>query len=214
MVKLKKDLTGKRIESFVVLKDGIRRNNKIYCLCKCDCGNIIEIRNSNLNGHRNTHNCGCKPSQLLHGLSHQRLYTIWSMMKQRCTNNNHRSYKNYGAKGISVCKEWLHNFEAFKDWAFANGYTEKLTLDRIDGNGDYCPENCRWATYKEQGNNRNNNRLLTYNGQTHTMSEWCDIKKLSKATIYGRLKAGWDIDRTLETPNRYTLKRSAVALNQ
>ena len=204
MANLKYDLTGKRIESFVVLKDGIRRNKKIYCLCKCDCGNIVEIRKDNLNGRRNTHNCGCVPKQATHGFTHHRLHTIWAMMKQRCANRNHRSYRNYGGKGVSVCKEWLHDFESFKDWAFASGYTDKLTLDRIDGNGNYCPENCRWATYKEQGNNRNNNRLITYNGETHTMSEWCDITGLSKATVYCRLREGWSVERTLTTPNKWS----------
>lgn len=202
MAKLKTDLTGKHIESFVVIKDGIRRNKKIYCLCKCECGNIVEIRKDNLNGHRNTKNCGCKPSQYLHGLTHHRLHTIWAMMKQRCMNPKHRSYRNYGAKGIIVCDEWVSDFKAFYDWSTKNGYKEGLTLDRIDYNGNYEPNNCRWFTYKQQGNNRRNNRLLTYNGETHTMSQWCDITGLSKATIYGRLKSGWSIERTLTTPNR------------
>lgn len=205
MANLKYDLTGKRIENFIVLKDGIRRNNKIYCLCKCDCGNIVEVRKDNLNGHRNTRNCGCRTSQYIHGLSKDRLHVIWSMMKQRCTNPNHKSYKNYGAIGVCVCDEWLHNFVAFKNWAINNGYKDYLTLDRIDYNGNYEPSNCRWLTIKEQSNNRRTNRILTFNGESHTMSQWCDITGLSKPTIYHRLKSGWDIERTLTTPNRWNV---------
>jgi len=202
MAALKTDLTGKRIEDFIVLKDGIRRNKKIFCLCKCKCGNIVEIRKDNLNGHRNTRNCGCKPNRLTHGMSNTRLHVIWSMMKQRCTNKNHRSYKNYGGKGIAVCDEWINSFDVFRFWALSHGYSKELTLDRIDGHGNYCPENCRWATFKQQGNNRVTNRILTYKGESHTMSQWCDITGLSKATIYGRLKSGWDIEKVIETPSR------------
>ena len=114
-----------------------------------------------------------------------RLYYSWKGMKGRCNNSNHSDYHNYGERGIKVCEEW-YDFIPFMEWAFANGYREDLTLDRKDNNGNYCPENCRWATQLEQGKNKRNNVWITIEEQTHTLEEWSKISGIRKALIAKR----------------------------
>ena len=116
----------------------------------------------------------------------ERIYEIWANMKYRCNNKNCVNFKNYGGRGIRVCEEW-NAFENFYKWAIDNEYSDNLTLDRIDVNGNYEPENCRWATWEEQANNRRRNSRITYNGETHTISEWARIKNLSPRLICERL---------------------------
>ena len=106
-----------------------------------------------------------------HGLMGKRIYRIWKSMRQRCNSPSCRIYKRYGGRGISICEEW-DDPKKFAEWAYSNGYSDELTIDRIDVNGDYCTENCRWATYKVQANNKRNNALIEYNGEKHTISEW------------------------------------------
>lgn len=129
-----------------------------------------------------------------------RLYHIWDGMKARCYNMNHVAYKNYGGRGISVCKDWRKNFESFYKWAIENGYQERLTIDRIDNDGDYCPQNCRWATYQEQSENRRNTVLLTVLGETKTISEWSAETGISKSCIRYRSKSGWSEDKIFSNP--------------
>ena len=129
-----------------------------------------------------------------------RLYNIWSHMCERCNNPNFVYFENYGGRGIAVCDEWLGNYEAFRSWALSNGYNDRLTLDRIDNDGDYTPENCRWVTTKEQANNRRSNRMLSYNGETHNIETWCKIAGLSRHIVDGRLRRGWTVEKTLNTP--------------
>ena len=125
-----------------------------------------------------------------------RLFKIWESMHERCERKNHVHYKDYGGRGISVCEEWTE-FIPFRDWAMDNGYKETLTIDRIDCNGNYSPNNCRWVTNKEQQNNRRDNRKLTFNGEEHTISEWANITKINKTTIRARIDAGWAIEDIL-----------------
>lgn len=144
-----------------------------------------------------------------HGMRYTRIYNIWKSMQQRCKNPNSINYKNYGAKGVLVCKEWSDNFEAFRDWAMANGYNDNLTIDRINVNGNYEPENCRWVSYKEQANNKSNNRLVEFKGEIHTLGEWSSITGVKLSTIWARLQRGWSIEKTLTTKvvvgaNQYT----------
>lgn len=122
--------------------------------CKCDCGNVVVVGQTYLVQGKRTR-CGrhCA-TRKTHGLSHEPLYKRWSKMKQRCTNRHDASYRDYGGRGVKVCQLWAKDFIAFRDWSLANGYSEELSLDRIDVNGDYCPENCRWATEKVQQNNK------------------------------------------------------------
>ena len=118
-------------------------------------------------------------------------------MKYRCYYQNHPSYKNYGGRGITVCQEWLDDFMNFYNWSMANGYSDELTIDRIDVNGNYEPNNCRWATRKEQQNNMRNNVFLEANGERHTISEWSEITGINRSTISNRLRRGKSIKEAI-----------------
>lgn len=119
-------------------------------------------------------------------------------MNARCSKIDHPYYNRYGGRGISVCEEWKNDFISFQNWAIATGYTENLTIDRIDFNGNYNPTNCRWATQKEQQNNKSNNKFITYNGKTQTIAEWADEFGINKSTLHARLKyQNWSIEKAL-----------------
>lgn len=189
------DLTGNRYGKLTVVKrvykDGER---KTHWLCKCDCGNETVVSSDNLkNGH--TKSCGClrvetsKVSLTTHGLSKTRLYKIYKGMKARTTNSSCNEYKNYGGRDIKICDEWLNDFTAFYCWAMGNGYKDGLTIDRIDVNGNYEPSNCRWATMKEQQNNRTNNHNITHNGETLTMKQWAEKLGINYKTLERRINA-------------------------
>lgn len=136
-----------------------------------------------------------------HGATGTRLYQAWENMRARCNRKSSREYENYGGRGISVCSEWNEHFESFRDWALNNGYSEQLTLDRIDVNGNYEPGNCRWISNKEQQNNKRNNRNITYNGRTQTLNQWAKELGMIPKTLQGRLdKSGWSIEKALTTP--------------
>ena len=127
-----------------------------------------------------------------HGLSHSRIDVIYKDIIARCYNPNNNRYNIYGARGITICDEWKNNKESFFKWAYDNWYKENLSIDRIDVNKGYSPDNCRWATPKQQANNRSSNRLITINGETHTMAEWGDIKGIGLKNIWNRINSlGW-----------------------
>lgn len=152
------DITGLRFGKLTVLRqDGKSSRNPwkhTTWLCKCDCGNTVVVRQGNLRSG-NTQSCGCLKENLRGSYSpnKNRLYNSWRAMKARCNNPNNNRFYAYGARGISVCKEW-ESFAGFQKWAIANGYADNLTIDRIDCNGNYCPENCRWIEPKKQSKNR------------------------------------------------------------
>jgi hypothetical protein len=133
-----------------------------------------------------------------HGMYGTRLYHIWNNMMGRCRNVNNKDYEDYGGRGIMVCPDWEES-STFFEWAKASGYSDELTIERVDVNGDYCPENCRWATNNEQQINRRNNKELTYNGETHCVAEWGRITGIPHQTITSRLRYGWTIEETLTT---------------
>ena len=127
-------------------------------------------------------------SSSVHGYYGTRLYRIWIAMRSRCYSEKNESYKDYGGRGISVCDEWSNSFVAFMQWSLSSGYQENLTIDRIDTDGNYCPENCRWATRKEQANNKRNTLYITFEGITHTSSEGASILGISVQTVIAHYK--------------------------
>ena len=130
----------------------------------------------------------------------RRLYETWVEMRRRCNNPNRPRYEDYGGRGIRVCAEW-ESFSAFADWAMKSGYTDELTIDRIDNDKGYAPDNCRFATYAEQNRNKRTNRKLTYDGQTKTVTEWSVEKGLNPNAVRERIdKLGWTAERALSTP--------------
>lgn len=118
-------------------------------------------------------------------------------MKERCYNPNSKSYHRYGGRGIKVCDEWLNDHDAFVQWALENGYSDGLAIDRIDNNGDYCPENCRFVTLKKNNQNRCTSKLYTYKGKTQNLMEWCNELSLSYTTVLMRIRRGWDFEKAI-----------------
>lgn len=140
-------------------------------------------------------------SDSFHGETGTRLYRIWRHMHERCESDKHIRYDKYGGRGISVCKEW-GEYKPFAEWARENGYADGLSIDRINNDDGYYPGNCRWATIKEQNNNKSNCVHLSLNGETHTVAEWADITGMKHSTILERMKRGWDDEEVLTRPLR------------
>ena len=145
---------------------------------------------------------GSQYNAIKHGMTGTRPYRVWQNMHRRCREKNNKEYKRYGGRGISVCEEWK-SFEVF--WEdMKEGYEEHLTLDRIDNNKNYTKDNCRWATLEEQGNNKRNNVLLSYKGETKTAAQWSRDLGINANIIYRRVKRGWSDERTLTQKVRVT----------
>lgn len=196
------DLTGQRFGRWTVIEidDTPRKSRQCYWVCKCDCGRIKSVRADGLVGGT-SRSCGCLKRETdvvnlsknhKHKMSGTRLYQEWQGMKSRCFNRNNARWERYGGRGITVCEEWSNDFQSFRDWAVANGYRDDLTLDRIDNDGSYCPENCRWATQKQQSRNRRTNIDVTIGNSTRTLMEWCEIFGLEYKTVYARYKRNGD----------------------
>ena len=198
-----KSLIGKRFGRLTVLDIAGKDNQKKYFwLCKCDCGNIKKIRGSSLN-FGSTKSCGCLWKEALlengkkgtHHMTNTQEYNIWAIMKQRCLNKNNPKYKNYGGRGIKVCEEWLKFDNFYKDMGER---PEGKSIDRIDNEKGYFKENCRWATLKQQGRNKRNNRIITYKGKTMCLPEWAEALKITYSSLEHRLNRGWNLERALK----------------
>lgn len=152
-----------------------RKGTNAVILCKCPrCGKSFTMQRSHF--YRGSNGCKCNTP------ISERLYSIWVNMKSRCLNPNVESSKYYYNKGITICKEWINSYRTFENWAVNSGYAEHLTIDRIDSNGNYCPENCRWSTSTEQNRNKSNNVYITVGDVTKTLKEWSiEIKVKYKA---------------------------------
>ena len=207
---------GEHINNYTVINRIYKKNNSWYYRCICDCCNEFDVLVSDI---YKVKSCGCMKRKLIsegkikHGGWGTKLYRTWRAMKARCYNPNNKDYADYGGRGIIVCNEWLENFGEFKSWAYENGYEEmsakgRCSIDRINVDGNYEPSNCRWADDVMQANNRRSNTKLTYNGETHTGTEWARIRGTSETMVLGRLKLGWDIGKAIETPKVYDKERS------
>lgn len=209
---------GKRIDMIgqkygrltVVAFAGKGAENRALWRCRCDCGNEIVLPGKSLRTG-NTKSCGCLSKELStqrivqinhkHGETGTRLFRIWTGMLTRCYNPNATNYQDYGGRGIVVCNGWRESYEAFRDWAMSAGYTEGLTLDRKDNDRGYFPDNCRWATHKQQANNRRSNVRVSHKGESYTVSEWADIAGMKRDTLAQRLNSGhFSIKEAIEMP--------------
>lgn len=197
------DLTGKRFNYLTVIEYIGRKNGRTMWKCKCDCGNEVNVDSNSLKSG-NTTACGCRQhigwgQNKTHGMSRTRIYREWIGIRDRCNNPKNTYYKNYGGRGINVCKEWEedHGFENFYDWAMHNGYSDDLTIDRIDNDKGYSPDNCRWVNRFVQMNNQRGNRIIEYNGRTQTLAMWAREYGLKPRIVASRLKYGWKIDDAL-----------------
>lgn len=206
------DLTGKRFGDLYVLHrvENSPKTKSGYSttrwLCKCDCGNEIELTKTSLirDGREN---CGCKKKKRprKHGMSHTKLHNVWIGMNQRCSNPKDIEYKHYGGRGISVCDEWkgTNGASRFIEWALKNGYKESLSIDRIDVDGNYEPSNCRWIPMNEQAHNKQNTIWVVLNGERMSLKKACDILSVNYSTAYGRKQKGWSDEEVLSaTDNR------------
>ena len=202
------DLAGLRFGRLTVLcpgapvprKDG--RGNRATWVCLCDCGTEKTVRTDRLKDGK-IQSCGCLRAERsnnfrkTHGESGTKLYGVWEQMRNRCYKPNATHFNHYGGRGISVCDEWKDSYIAFRDWAVSNGYQEGLTIERLDNDGNYCPENCAWVTSAAQANNRRSNRRYTYNGETHNLTEWAHIVGVSPKTMFGRIYSGMDFEKAI-----------------
>ena len=188
-----KDLTGQKFNMLTVIGRDTSKSGRPYWICRCDCGSVVSVRGDLLkNG--NTKACGClyrKHGQALKD-NHSRLYSIYHGIKKRCYNPKCKSYKFYGACGILVDEEWMGDsgFKNFYDWSLANGYSDGLSIDRIDSSKDYSPSNCRWVEWGTQANNKSNTLRISYNGKTQSLANWCRELNLNYSKVRQRIYHG------------------------
>ena len=191
------DITGRTFGRLTVLGlDHVTDRGRTYWLCKCSCADesIVVVRRDALVSGA-TLSCGCfhrenrSKISTRHGLASSRLYKIWNGMRQRCENSNNPRYDSYGGRGVTICRDW-DNFEDFYNWSLEHGYSDELTIDRIDNNKGYSPQNCRWTDRVTQQNNRQNSHYFTYAGETKTITEWSRCLDMSYSTLWYRINRG------------------------
>jgi hypothetical protein len=194
---IEQDITGQRFGSLTAIRKDTTSKKVNRWIFRCDCGTEKSINKYSVLRGLST-SCGCYANQkriernTKHGLfkTEKRLYGCWQDMKNRCYNPHRKKYRIYGARGITVCDAWKNDFMCFYNWAKSNGYADNLTLDRIDVNGNYCPENCRWATVKEQCNNTRRNHKITLNGITKNLVEWLKDFNMRSSSYHYRVHKG------------------------
>jgi lambda repressor-like predicted transcriptional regulator len=200
------DITGMKFNRLTAMKNTwvFDRDGRYKWVFLCDCGSIYEASGSQVkNG--NVKSCGCLVKELskcgdksrVHGMSRTPTYKCWKGLRARCLNKKHPYYKNYGGRGITVCDRWSSFELFFEDMGLKP--SEAHSLDRIDNSAGYSKENCRWATAIVQGNNKRNNNILTYNGESLSVAQWSKKTGLEEDTIRARLKRGWSHEKTLST---------------
>lgn len=198
------DITGMKFGKLTVVERAENGPNwRTRWVCQCDCygpNSIVIVNGCDLKDGK-VRSCGClHDGHPKHNMCKTRLYKIWANMKSRCNDPNAVGYEYYGGRGIVVCEDW-QDFTNFKDWALSHGYDENLTIDRINVNLNYNPDNCQWVTQKAQQNNKRNNIYITYFNETHTLAEWCDILNLPYDLIYNRMHCNrWDFWKAISTP--------------
>lgn len=212
-----KDISGQKFGRLTAVEriDTDKRGELIW-LCQCECGNTTKVRSSHLRNGR-TKSCGCLKRErtiernFKHGACQNgettRLYITWRNMRRRCQDPEEKNYENYGGRGISVCEKW-QDFRNFQKWAKNNGYKEDLEIDRIDNDGDYCPENCRWVTHQKQSNNKRTNRLIEFNGRVKTLAQWARELDIKYISLYMRLKRGWSVEKAFTEPINEQMSRA------
>lgn len=201
------DLTGQKFGRLTVInRVANSKSGKTMWFCNCICGNSCIVYSGNLRGGQ-TKSCGCihkeKFNHTIHGKRHSKLYLKWQNIKKRCLNPNAANYKNYGGREnnpVTVYSEWANSFKAFYDWSINNGYKDGLSIDRIDNNKGYSPQNCRWVTLKEQANNKTTNKMIDYKEKTQSLSNWANELEMDYSLLYLRLKRGWPIEKAFSTP--------------
>ena len=198
------DLTGQKFGRLTVLERvNIKAHKYASWLCKCSCGKVKVVRSCHLRSGVIV-SCGCYQKEIAravnstHKASRTRLYTEWNHMKIRCYCKSYHAYNLYGGRGISVCEEWKNSFLAFKEWALNNGYSDDLTLDRIDNNKGYEPSNCRWATRYTQSNNRSIVHIVEYHGEKGVFEGMCRKLNVSQGTIRSRMKKGITFEEAID----------------
>lgn len=198
---------GQIFNRLTVLKEVEKRDGKRYFKCICECGNSGEYRLISMRAGK-IKSCGCLRSEqnrtvaITHGKRNTRLYSIWHSMKQRCFNPNNLKYEFYGERGVSIYKKWVDSFELFYNWAIQNGYSNNLTLDRIEVNGNYEPSNCRFISMKEQSRNKRNNVFIEFNGEKLCVVDWAKKLQISNSAMQKRLK-NWTLEKALTEPKNY-----------
>ena len=197
------NLSGRKFGDWIVLYESPKRGNARMWHCRCICGKEKDVYQGNLI-HGRSLGCRCSASNRLaerkmtHGLTDSRLYGVWQNMKRRCYDSSSVSYQNYGGRGIGICKDWLgeNGFSKFYEWSVNNGYCAEAprgdcTIDRIDVNGNYCPENCRWVSLQEQSRNKRSTKWIEYEGETISLAEFCEKYGVSVSLASERLARGW-----------------------
>jgi hypothetical protein len=198
-----KDINGIKYGRLTVIRrsqSNSKTGNAMW-ICECDCGNIVTVIGSKLRSGY-TKSCGClRISNIAQGHSRERIYVTWKGMHQRCCNPDHDKYKWYGEKGITICDEW-HDFIVFREWAFKNGYTDNLTIDRINPDDNYNSNNCQWVDMKYQANNRTNNRIIEYEGKEYSVAQFADMLTVPYHTVRNQMRLGWSIEKIVNRANR------------